>query len=54
MLSLKDIIIFYLVSGRSLSSSELDGVLQRRKGLGLLRANRIDFVPLFFLPVKKK
>ena len=53
-LSLKYIIIFYLVSGRILLSSKLGGVLQGGKRLGLLRANRTDFVPLFFLPVKKK
>ena len=53
-LSLKCIIIFYLVSGGISLSSTLGGVLQGGKRLGLLRANRTDFVPLFFLPVKKK
>ena len=53
-LSLKHIIIFYLVSRRTLLSSKLGDVLQWGKGLGLLRANRTDFVLLFFLPVKKK
>lgn len=53
-LSPKYIIVFYLVSGRILLSSKLGGVLQGGKGLGLLRANRTDFVPLSFLPVRKK
>lgn len=44
---------FYLVLRRIVYSSVLGDMLEAKKGLGLIRANKADIVPLFF-PASQK